>query len=327
MKSALVFFALLMGAGSSGAAVFLYLENDQLGADLNDLVVKRRALEARVAALESEGEKQAAVAEAAWPRQEGESRLLTLESTVKALAAKKPDAEVARVVHDTLAKEEEALAKRVATRLGSGAAGSGVGPGAAGAASATVEEMKRDPEFMKHLAEATAKTLKEKEARRTMEDGKWKPTMDEMRRELNLDDRQAERVRAEITAAQKKMAEVLLLQLDDGTRMADGITEVFLGPDDPATKQQKASAWFARLFKEKVPGTEKTYFETLTQEEQRTRAAMSESLTPEQTKELEQSNLDLFGVKTPGNPLEKMLLEVGRERGFPVPEGLEEKER
>ncbi|MBI4567862.1 MAG: hypothetical protein HY719_05635 [Planctomycetes bacterium] len=188
----------------------------------------------------------------------------------------------------------KAFAARAAERDGrrGGAAGGGPGPGGGVAPGGAAGGRTIDPG-----------------------DGKWKPTPEELKRELRLDDEQTRKLTDAIINAQKEFATVLRKNAADGRMLAAHLLDALGG----GAKKGLDPARLQKLLETKIEGEEKTLGAAVEAINGAAGEEFKAILTPEQFAELQRGNFDLFGAKTPDNPLQEVLREAAQQSGGGAP--------
>jgi hypothetical protein len=132
------------------------------------------------------------------------------------------------------------------------------------------------------------------------DDGKWKPPMDDLAKELKLTDAQKAEA-AKIFDSSRDQAFVLLKtqRLDGGSLLDDFAAALKSGGDaEESTKQ-----FFQRIFNEKVPGSDQTYLAEFIALHQDVHQRLSRQLGKDQIKRLDALRVDLLDVKTGYDPV------------------------
>jgi hypothetical protein len=138
---------------------------------------------------------------------------------------------------------------------------------------------------------------------------------------------EVERKALEDILRQKKneLMTVLKTPRADGSCMADEIADLFIGilksgdPEGPEAKK-KAQQFWVSLTKERVPGTDKTYFEEGMRIHQETRQAFKESLSEKQYQAFEALGIENAGdIKIDDDPLGAYVLQRAKEAGVEIP--------
>ncbi|GEM_PF-2600579 len=115
-----------------------------------------------------------------------------------------------------------------------------------------------------------------------------KPSFERFAGRLQLDEGQKAAVKNMLVKNQERLLDYLSRPLEDGTIMVDALSEVFYqGMTDPEKAQAMGGNLFKRMLAEKVPGTEKTYLETVETMNDRLSGEMKRIMTQEQAEEFE----------------------------------------
>lgn len=143
----------------------------------------------------------------------------------------------------------------------------------------------------------------EKKLARPQGGEQWKPSLEEMSKELELQsDQESQVAQAANTAKDQLMALARIRRADGGSFLDELADAVHESQSNPAAMQTKMGPIFLRLAVEKVPGRDTTYLTEILsisgEAHQRFRSAMSE----EQYADLSRRNVDVFSIKTGYDP-------------------------
>ncbi len=155
------------------------------------------------------------------------------------------------------------------------------------------------------LAERLEKTLDKKmdqfaaRSQNRGADGKWKPQMDALSTELELDVGQSAEATRIFDAAKDEVYVLLkTVRLDGGSLLDDFAEDLRDGDPGEATK-----TFFSRIFTEKLPGTDRTYLTEVMEITEEVNGALGEHLTEAQMGKLQRLNVDVLDVKTGYDPI------------------------
>lgn len=156
------------------------------------------------------------------------------------------------------------------------------------------------------IAEMVAKKLAEKEpatAKRSFEEGKWKPPMEELSREIGLTPEEASALTPILDDGKKKVFELAKLPRLDGSSVMDDLADAFIeASHDPQHGKERAEAVFMKLFTEKIPGREEPYIAEIIRIQKGIKDEAKKVLRPEAYTKMVQSGLDPMDVKTGYDP-------------------------
>lgn len=177
-----------------------------------------------------------------------------------------------------------------AAAVAAGAATAGLGE--AGAAGGI-------PEVLEKLA-----AMEKKLERHGNKGDQWKPTTEELTRELAMTPDQESTVVRAANAAKDQLMELARIPRADGGLFLDDIGDAYRESlANPAGGQARFGALLMRLMAEKVPGRETTYFSELMTISAETHRTFQTSLSPQQYADLQGRNVDVFGIKTGYDPI------------------------
>ncbi|MBI5366468.1 MAG: hypothetical protein HZA54_05495 [Planctomycetes bacterium] len=142
-------------------------------------------------------------------------------------------------------------------------------------------------------------------ARRSFEDGKWKPPMEELGREVGLTPEEQSQLVPVFDEVKRKVFELAKTPRMDGSCFADDLAEVFR---DPQRTKEAAEAVFMRLFTEKIPGRDEPYIAEILRIQKAGRAAAGQVLAAESYRKLIASGVDIMDVKTGYDPFAEYVM-------------------
>ncbi len=132
----------------------------------------------------------------------------------------------------------------------------------------------------------------------------WKPTVAELDEALDLEPHQESGlVQTANRAKDELMALARVPRADGGTFLDDFADAINESKSNPAAAQAAYGALIARLMVEKVPGRNGTYFAEIVALSAQAHREFQSTLTPEQYQELQERDVDVFGIKTGYDPI------------------------
>jgi len=132
------------------------------------------------------------------------------------------------------------------------------------------------------------------------EDGRWKPPIGELARELGLDDPQQRKLDAVFRSARDEVFAILGTERPDGTSLLDDFAHELKETEDYG----KTVGWFfGRLVKERVPGTQQTYLAASIELSERVQAQAQAHLDERQRTRFQELQLDVLEVNTGYDPV------------------------
>ena len=156
------------------------------------------------------------------------------------------------------------------------------------------------------VAERVEKKLSEKldamagRDRERGDDGKWKAPLDDLATELKLTEAQKAQAKKVFDHARDETFTLLKTQrLDGGSLLDDYAAALKSGADPTETTKQL----FGRIFSEKVPGTDRTYFVEAIGIHQDVEDQLGRQLDAGQMKRLKSLRVDLLDVRTGYDPV------------------------
>lgn len=172
-------------------------------------------------------------------------------------------------------------------------------PAAPGSTAALHKKLER---LEKELAKVQAKVQKE--------DSEPKPRFDTFAARLELDPTQVRQTQQLLERGQTDMLEIMKRPLPDGSNLADELAEAFSSAMDGSDEgKQKVAGVFQRLVTEKVPGTEKTYLETMEEMNRRLADDMCHLYSPSQVKKFREWGPKPSDIELDGGPFQQHIFE------------------
>lgn len=130
--------------------------------------------------------------------------------------------------------------------------------------------------------------------------GEWKAPLDELEKELGLDERQKREAAAIFDEARDETFVLLkTMRLDGGSLLDDFAAALKEGQDPPTATR----AFFQRILSDEVPGTDRTYLADLLTLRQDVKSALAKELSATQMTKLDRLRVDLLDVKTGHDPV------------------------
>ena len=196
-----------------------------------------------------------------------------------------------------------------------------------GAASLTANEaggaLAAATEAKAELASLVEEAVEKKAAQmRTMQNKK--PSLDAFASTLELSDEQRAAAADGVVRSQGEIRDILMQPTEDGTVFYDELVEILAGNmAAPQKTAQRAQKFWARLFSEKVPGTDQTYVQRAEAVKQRLRDQFKRDWDDEQYARFEQWQMDPTEVQdVPGSPwkeLEQRVVDRAKQMGWNDP--------
>jgi hypothetical protein len=132
------------------------------------------------------------------------------------------------------------------------------------------------------------------------EDGKWKAPLDDLAAELKLTDAQKAQAKKVFDHARDETFTLLKTQRLDGGSLLDDYAAALKSGADPTESTKQL---FGRIFSEKVPGTDRTYFVEAVSIHQDVEDQLGRQLDAGQMKRLKSLHVDLLDVRTGYDPV------------------------
>jgi len=155
------------------------------------------------------------------------------------------------------------------------------------------------------VAKAVDKKIEEEIPNR--EGGEWKPSLDQLKDTLKLNDYQTTQAEKILDDAKAEVFKLAGLKREDGTSKLDDLVAAVT---DPVDAEGAMKDWFMSLFRDKIPGREETYISELLVMKTRTEKSLVEMLGEEQVKKMRRLNIDYLGVKTNYDPFAEYIQEA-----------------
>jgi len=163
-----------------------------------------------------------------------------------------------------------------------------------------------NPEALEALvSKAVDKKIEEEIPNR--EGGEWKPSLDQFKDTLKLNEYQTTQAEKILDDAKADVFELAGLKRVDGTSKLDDLVAAVT---DPVDSEGAMKDWFMSLFRDKIPGREETYISELLKMKTRTEKSLVEMLDAEQVKKMRRLNIDYLGVKTNYDPFAEYIQEA-----------------
>lgn len=137
------------------------------------------------------------------------------------------------------------------------------------------------------------------------DEGKWKPPVGDLARELGLDERQAEELTEIVDAGRDRAFLIIQTPLDDGSTLLEQFADDLKAGDQGAATMR----FFGRLASEKVPGSDATYLARLGEVNAEMDQQLGETMTADQHKRLRDLQVELLEVKTGHDPFGAFIVE------------------
>lgn len=132
------------------------------------------------------------------------------------------------------------------------------------------------------------------------DDGKWKAPIDELAKEISLTEAQKDETKRIFDASRDETFALLKTMRLDGGSLLDDYAAALKSGTDPV---ETTKSLFARIFSEKVPGSDRTYVAEFIEIEQGVREQLGRKLDAAQMKRLTGLHVDLLDVKTGYDPV------------------------
>ncbi len=126
------------------------------------------------------------------------------------------------------------------------------------------------------------------------------PSMQDLSKQLGLSGFQEKEVSELINGSKTKAMEIASTPRPDGTTILDDISNALLHSDKPAQEGMKV---LIRMYVEKVPGTNETYYDSLKRIQSETEGEIGTVLTEDQYGSFKGMDVNVYGVGTGYNPL------------------------
>jgi hypothetical protein len=184
-------------------------------------------------------------------------------------------------------------------------------PGRAGgpdAAPARKEELERKVKDLESKLGEVQKRLEEDKEEK-------KPKFSQFAARLGLDDNQKQATSDILRRGKEELLEHLQKPLSDGKILINEFAEImFQTSQNPKEAEKKGGQIFLRLFSEKVPGTEKTYIETIGELNGRIRSDMKACMNDEQKKKYDEWSPDPTDIELEDDPINRYLMDYIKRR-------------
>jgi len=155
------------------------------------------------------------------------------------------------------------------------------------------------------VAKAVDKKVEEEMPQR--EGGEWKPSLDQFKDTLKLNEYQTQQSERILDDAKAEVFKLAGLKREDGTSKLDDLVAAI---QDPVDSEAAMKDWFMSLFREKIPGREETYIAELIRTKDRTEKSLVEVLSEAQVRKMRRLNIDYLGVKTNYDPFAEYVQEA-----------------
>jgi hypothetical protein len=130
--------------------------------------------------------------------------------------------------------------------------------------------------------------------------GEWKAPLEDLSKELSLDERQQREAAAIFDEARDETFVLLKTMRLDGGSLLDDFAAALKEGQDPAAATR---AFFGRILSDKVPGTDRTYLADLITLRGDVRTALGKEFSAQQMTRLDRLRVDLLDVKTGHDPI------------------------
>jgi hypothetical protein len=132
---------------------------------------------------------------------------------------------------------------------------------------------------------------------------------------LDMDEHQKAAAEEILRRGKTELLEHLRKPLPDGTVLIDELAEtMYQASKNPEKQNKTGEAVFLRLFSEKVPGTQKTYIETIMAVQERMKTEVKTHLSDGQKKTYDEWSPDLTKVELPDDPFNKYIMDYMKRR-------------
>jgi hypothetical protein len=132
------------------------------------------------------------------------------------------------------------------------------------------------------------------------DDGKWKAPIDDLAKEISLDEKQKAEAKRIFDASRDETYALLKTMRLDGGSLLDDFASALKSGGDPV---ETTKSLFARVFSEKVPGSDRTYLAEFIAIEQSVQEQLGRQLGAAQMKRLKGLHVDLLDVDTGYDPV------------------------
>jgi hypothetical protein len=136
---------------------------------------------------------------------------------------------------------------------------------------------------------------------------RWKPSLDDLARRLNLSERQRFQLGETIDRSKDDIYNLVSAQRADGSSLLDEITAAVKNPTDLRKKGQQI---LSEINTQKVPGTDQTYLASLRDIQAHAAETIRSSMSKEQIDAMRGMNLNLWGVNTGYTPFADLLRQI-----------------
>lgn len=151
-----------------------------------------------------------------------------------------------------------------------------------------------------------------------------KPAMDVLAKMLELTDAQRTSAERVVVDGQRQVYETLDTPTDDGTNLMDELVEIVARRFAEPGKEHGFGAWFQRIAKEKIPGTDQTYAKRIESVKNGMRETFKREWSAEQYREFQEWGVDPTEIaKVPDSPFDRLgerIKERGRALGANIPD-------